>query len=349
MQTYSGKSTMQSSNSTPQVSIILPVFNCQKFAGEAIQSILDQTYKDFELIVIDDGSTDNSAEIISSFKDKRICLLRQTNHGLASSLNRGIHIARGIYIARQDQDDISDPRRLELQVAFMESHPKYVLVGTWAQIMEDERLVERYHRHPVDDLTLRYQLLFNNPFVHSSTIIRRSTLLEVGCYTTNPERQPPEDYELWSRLSRVGSIANIGEVLVTYREIQGSMCRSKLSLLKKNLIMLSAENIAVAAGLSPDDKCIRTMTTKIHDDAYQLEEEPDFALMKEILKKAISSLGHGDKLKPLYKDAFNRVQTIRAVWMAHKLAVHPVLYYAKSIKRIGTRFWNLTKNVVKQK
>ncbi len=177
MQTNKDLSPTHTSEQTPLVSVILPVYNCRDYVGEAIQSILNQTYENFELIAIDDGSTDDSAAVIDSFDDPRIYLFQQINQGLASTLNRGILMARGPYIARQDQDDLSDPRRLALQIAFMEAHPRCVLLGSWAQIMETDRLVGRFHRHPVDDLTLRYQLLFNNPFVHSSTLMRRSALL----------------------------------------------------------------------------------------------------------------------------------------------------------------------------
>ncbi len=343
MLTVENQLLKQANGQDPLVSIVLPVYNCENYVSEAIQSILNQTYEKLELIIIDDGSNDNSAAIISSFNDPRIILLRQSNQGLASALNRGIHVARGRYIARQDQDDISSPRRLAQQMTFMESNPKCVLLGSWAQIMEGDRLVQRFHRHPVDDLTLRYQLLFNNPFVHSSIVMRRAALVQVGYYTTNPERQPPEDYELWSRISRVGSIANLGEILVTYREVQGSMSRTIHSTLKKNLIMLSAENIASAAGLCSDDKCIRAITTHIHGEPSQNQEPPDFARMREILKDAINSLGNGKELKPLHQDALYRVNAMRAGWLLRKTAAHPLLYQNKPLRLIVRRLWSLAK------
>ncbi len=339
----------QANDRAPLVSVILPVYNCRDYVGEAIQSILIQTYTNFELIVIDDGSTDDSAAIINSFDDPRIYLFRQKNQGLASALNRGIFLARGPYIARQDQDDLSDPKRLALQIAFMEAHPKCVLLGSWAQIMETDRLVERFHRHPVDDLTLRYQLLFNNPFVHSSTLMRRSTLLQVGGYTTNPERQPPEDYELWSRLSRVGTIANIGEILLTYREIKGSMSRSGLSPFRGRLIMLCSENLAAAAGLPSDDYCIRAIATLTHGEALQLKERPDFARIKEILMDAINGIGSGDELRPLRQDAISRVQTMRAVWMLRKMLAYPLLCHAAPLKSIAKRIWGIAQSLRKPK
>jgi len=342
-------SSSQSNVTPPLVSVILPVYNGKAYIRGAIQSILCQTFKDFELIVIDDGSTDDSAAIIDSFSDLRIRSFRQANQGLASTLNRGIALARGEYIARQDQDDLSGPKRLTLQIAFMESHPQCVLLGSWAQIMEGDRLVKRFHRHPVDDVTLRYQLLFNNPFVHSSILMRRSTLLQAGGYTTNPERQPPEDYELWSRLSRFGSIANIGALLLTYREVDGSMSRAVPSPFRGRLIMLCAENLAAVTGLPTDDVCIRAIATLTHGEASQLQQSPDFVRIKEILLDAIAGLGSGDALEPLRQDASSRVHAMRAAWMLRNTLVYPLLYQVGPFKNFVKVLWGIAQSLRKPK
>lgn len=328
---------------------MLPVYNCERYLGDAIESVISQTFTCFELIIINDGSTDRSADIIAAFNDKRIRVLHQANQGLAATLNRGIALARGKYIARQDQDDLSNPDRISLQVAYMEDHPDCVLLGSWAQIMEVDRLVERFHRHPVDELMLRYQLLFNNPFVHSSVLLRRSALLEVGGYTTDPERQPPEDYELWSRLSRIGSVANIGEVLLTYREIPGSMSRVEPSPFKRRLTMICAENLAAATGLPSDDPSIQAIAALTHGDASELEHRPDFARMKSILMEAIDGHGSGDALLPLRQDANSRVQAMRAAWMVHETPAYQWLNEVGPLRNIAKRIWRLTRSLRRPK
>lgn len=331
--------------SSPRVSVLLPIYNCPDYVGAAIQSILNQSFSDFELIAIDDGSTDNSASIMNAFDDPRIRFYSHSNQGLAGTLNRGISLARGVYVARQDQDDLADPKRLALQVAYMEDHPDCVLLGSWAQIMEVDRLVERFHRHPVDEFMLRYQLLFNNPFVHSSVLLRRSALLEVGGYTTDPERQPPEDYELWSRLSRIGSVANIGEVLLTYREIPGSMSRVGPSPFRRRLIRICAENIAAATGLPSDDSSIRAIAALTHGEASELQHRPDFAHMKDILLKAINGLGTGDALLPLRQDAISRVQGMQAAWMIRETPAYHLLDQVGRLRSMAKRIWRLTRSL----
>lgn len=331
----------------PLISVVLPVYNGRPYLESAVSSILSQHHKDLELIVIDDGSTDDSAAVLESFDDPRIRFFKQSNQGLAATLNRGINLARGAYVARQDQDDLSDPKRLESQVAYMEAHTNCVLLGAWAQIMEVDRLVERFHRHPIDEAMLRYQLLFNNPFVHSSVLLRRSALLQVGGYTTDPERQPPEDYELWSRLSRIGSVANIGEVLLTYREIPGSMSRVGPSPFRSRLVMICAENIAAATGLPSDDPCIRAIAALTHGAASELELRPDFTRMQDILLNAVDRLGAGDALLPLRQDAIARVQAMKATWMIRETPAYHWLNQAGPLKSIGKRIWYLTRSLIK--
>ncbi len=232
----------------PAVSVILPIYNGAAHLAEAIESVLTQSFRDFELIAIDDGSSDESAAIARAVADERVRVVVQENRGLAATLNRGLELARGRYVARQDHDDIALPGRLERQVAFLESHPAVALVGTWAAILGAASEPERYHRHPCDPATLRFALLFDNPFVHSSVVARTAVLRELGGYSTDPERQPPEDYELWSRVVRDHDVANIPEVLQCYREVQGSMSRTGDDPFSRHVVAVSRENIARALG-----------------------------------------------------------------------------------------------------
>lgn len=234
----------------PYVSVILPVYNGALWLKDAIQCVLDQTFKDFELIIINDGSKDNSWNIIRSFSDPRIKPHNQENIGLASTLNHGIQLASGIYIARQDQDDWMHPDRLNAQIKFLDHHPDYAAVGTWAEIRQDNNPTNRYHRHPTQNEALQFELLFDNPFVHSSMLLRREALVQIGGYSTDINRQPPEDYELWSRLARLYKVANLNSVLTAYREVENSMSRSSINPFQKKVIHLSTENLCKL--LSPE-------------------------------------------------------------------------------------------------
>ena len=269
------------------VSVLLPVYNCPRYVGAAIESILAQSFGDFEFLIIDDGSTDETPHVLDQYSDARIRRIRHENKGLAGTLNVGIGLARGEYITRQDQDDISLPARLAEQVAYMERNPACALLGTWAQIMEGDRLTERYHRHPAHPSELRYQLLCNNPFVHSSVMLRKNALEAVGGYSTDRKRQPPEDYELWSRLSRHSEVANLPEVLVYYREVEGSMSRVGPSPFRDNVIKICIENLSLASGVPATDPDLITIATVLHGG--ELSHRPDRKRITEILSKAASS------------------------------------------------------------
>jgi len=155
---------------SPIVSVILPVYNGLPYLEEALDSVLTQSFRDFELIVINDGSTDGSAAIIENLHDPRIRFFQQTNKGLATTLNRAISLARGKYIARQDQDDVSLPTRFERQVAFLDANQEAGMVGTGAEIWVGNERTNRFLQHPADNAAIKFGLLFDNHFVHSSAI-----------------------------------------------------------------------------------------------------------------------------------------------------------------------------------
>ncbi len=276
------------------VSVLLPAYNCPFYIGEAIKSILDQTFDNFEFIIIDDGSTDDTPGVIRIFNDPRIRFFQQKNQGLAATLNRGIEIASGKYIARMDQDDISMPERLAKQVHYLDAHPECGMVGTWADIYLEEKKTDKAHRHPSDNFILQYELLFNNPFVHSSMMLRKSALEQVGGYSTDRDRQPPEDYELWSRIARKYEVANIPEILHVYREIPRSMSRTGLSPFLEHLVTISAENIAWVSQSSCDDPSPVNIAALIHNAKNRIIGEPDFRSMSAVLQKAVARVSQNN-------------------------------------------------------
>ena len=205
----------------PLVSVLLPVYNDSKTVVQSVRSILGQTFRDFELVIVDDGSTDNTLQIIRSFEDPRIHLIaNERNRGLAPTLNRAIGVASGDYLARQDADDIAFPHRLEKQVVFLRSHPNVAMVGSRAIVIDEQGVEKGFCDYsPVDDIDIKWNLLFRNPFIHSSVMMRRVVLDRTGLYTEDPVvfRAFVEDYDLWSRINEIAKSANFEEPLVKYR------------------------------------------------------------------------------------------------------------------------------------
>lgn len=191
----------------------MPVYNCAQYVGEAIDSVLNQTYTDFEFLIIDDASTDKTVSIIKAYKDSRIKLIEKPkNTGYTNSLNSGLTIANGEYIARMDGDDISLPERFAKQVAFMDTHPDIVACGTAYSIIGSE-LVKRFPKNHED---LKIILLNKTCFGHPTVMLRLSVIKEHSV-TYDITKEPAEDYDLWVRLLAYGKFCNLPEVLLDYR------------------------------------------------------------------------------------------------------------------------------------
>ncbi len=270
----------------PRISVVLPAYNAEAYLREAVQSVLDQSYSDFELIVLNDGSTDGTAEILESFNDPRLHVVHQENLGLALTLNKGIALARGEFIARQDADDVALPERFERQVEYLDLHPSCALLGTGSMILEDRQLTARRHKHPTNNGELQMRLLFDSFFVHSSVMLRRSALSRVGMYPTDPERHPPEDFDLWIRMAREFEVANLAEPLVMYRELPNSISRSKAELLNCRAVAISAENLGDLLEEPSSNPCIRDLIALLRHSPEYMSERPDWGGMERILKRA---------------------------------------------------------------
>ena len=195
------------------VSIVMPVYNAQRYVGRAIRSILLQTFTNFEFIIVDDCSTDESPSIITSFTDERICVLRNhQNQGLEHSLNRAIAAARGSLIARMDADDVSLPRRIAAQVAFMNKHPEVGMCGTYIKLIGDKTEVVEYY---TDDAQIKANLLFETGMAHPTVMMRKSVIDQHQLYYETTYRAA-EDYDLWIRAASVTKFANLPQVLLHY-------------------------------------------------------------------------------------------------------------------------------------
>lgn len=203
----------------PHVSVLISVYNDGPYLARAVDSILNQTFADFELILVDDGSSDDTPEVIASFDDPRIVAVQHENRGLVPSLNRGLEMARGRYLARLDGDDTSRPDRLARQLDFLETDPNRVVVGSWATVHGLDGTYLDEIRPPTDDVELRWQLLWRIIYPHSALCVRTDVLREVGGWDESFWREYPHasDYDLVVRLSQVGELAAVPEPLLKWQ------------------------------------------------------------------------------------------------------------------------------------
>ena len=225
----------------PMISVVMPVFNAEKYLDEAIESILNQTYKDFEFIIINDGSTDKSLKIIEKYKtqDERIVLISRENRGLIASLNEGIEKARGKYIARMDADDISLPQRFEKQVELVEIENLDICGGHYFLIQENSSINGLILTPRSHDMCI-LSLVSKVPFAHPSVMMRKSFLDEQELKYGQSEYKFAEDFDLWMRLFKESAVfGNIDDVILKYRVINSSLSKvNSISLSKdtKNLL-----------------------------------------------------------------------------------------------------------------
>jgi len=215
------------------VSVLMAVFNAEKYVRAAIDSILSQSFREFEFIIIDDASQDQSVQIISTYQDERVRLVRnEENIGLTRSLNKALDIARGTYIARMDADDISDPTRLEKQVSFLDAHPEVGVCGSWTYYLRTANKRELW-KYPKQDEVIRIELLLRNQLAHPSIMLRRS-IIEVHQLRYNSNYYTSQDYDLWVRMSDYCQLANLPEPLISYRHHAQSVSATKQRLQRKN-------------------------------------------------------------------------------------------------------------------
>lgn len=202
----------------PKVTVLMPVYNGERYLAEAMKSILNQSFTDFEFLIINDGSTDRTLEIASSFEDHRVQVVSNTrNEGLIAALNRGLALAQGEYIARMDQDDISLPMRLEKQVSFMDAHDDIGVLGTAFQLIDKEgTAISMPVIFPRSHHVLTWSLFYYSPFVHPSVMFRKITVVAAGGYSARATHA--EDYDLWFRLSRLTRLSNLPDILILLRK-----------------------------------------------------------------------------------------------------------------------------------
>lgn len=255
----------------PAVTVLTTVLNCERFIRESVESILKQTFGDFEFIIIDDGSTDNTIRILSSYaKDPRVRLIKNRhNIGRIPALNQGLSLSRGQYIAIQDADDISLPERLRLQYDFLEADPECVIVGANIAEIDEEGNELRHPMRPELDIDLKFSTLFRCTFANPSIMFRKSVLQKHDLRYDESDVHA-EDFGLISKLVALGKARNFREILLKYRRHEGNNSKvnsrelhgSSIEIARKNLERLGLEldssqvrrlrNLISARGISPE-------------------------------------------------------------------------------------------------
>ena len=232
---------------SPLVSVILPAFNAERTLLQAISSVLNQSFADFELLVVDDGSTDGTANVLKSVRDPRLRVITQpVNRGLIATLNLAVSEARGALIARQDADDVSLPRRLELQVSELRAHPEVGAVGAELELMDDDGHRAGTWTYPPTAGLCRWQLLFKTPVAHSVVMFRRDCVEQAGGYS--PQYKYAEDYELWSRLARITSFSNLPLALLRYSIGAAGTSRQNSANQQEVHLRIASQNMAAVLG-----------------------------------------------------------------------------------------------------
>jgi len=235
---------------TPVITVLMPVHNGALFLRDSVGSILAQTFKAFELLIVDDLSTDNSLAIAESFKDPRVKVIRsEARRGFSGALNVGMDNAAGEYLARMDADDIALPTRFSRQLEFMRAHPRVGLCGSWVETFGDHPSSGRVLAFPLTQACIRAQALFDNPFAHPSVMLCRR-LFEASGLRFDGSYCPAEDYELWTRALERMESANLPAVLLRYRlHAAGMTLGGKPEMDRQSLRILA--RLFGSIGLSP--------------------------------------------------------------------------------------------------
>jgi Glycosyl transferase family 2 len=314
---------------TPIVSVLMPVYNGARFLQEAVDTILAQSFRDFEFIVVDDGSTDATSQLLKRRSDSRMVLLQNsTNLGLPSSLNRGLSKASGKYIARQDADDLSFPERLKEQVRFLDQHLDTAVVGAdYIETYEDRPLSNRIQM-PKSDLDIKWHGLFQSPIAHATSVFRREVITAAGGYSTESNALHVEDYDLWSRLIwNRQKLANLSAPLVRVRCDPAGVSRSNPDLQHQNFRSVVQRNLQQLAPSLRDDRALANLVWRLQ--VCGGVDEP-----LEQVEKALKAL---EELMISFSGYFqldSREQR-RVRQMAHRRAAKTLLHNARQYTYAG--------------
>lgn len=299
---------------SPIISVILPVYNGEAHLEECINSVLKQSFTNFEFIIVDDASTDNTSKILKEFaiKEARVRIItHKVNKKQTAAANTAINNAKGKYLARMDADDVALANRFQKQIDFLEDNPKIGMVGSWTDVISEIGEISEQWKTASTSGILKWNLLFGTSFAHSSVMMHKALVEQVGYYQS-PEA---EDYELWSRLSRVSDVANIPEVLQQKRVWSGQLALKVPTETRDCVLRIMQKNINHL--LKPSSLDLETIInirqvsdkTPIIDDSQNISNVRNILLklyFKYVSKFYLSS----DEKKKVSLDIFNKLNTL---------------------------------------
>lgn len=321
----------------------MSVYNGEKYLSEAIESILHQIFSDFEFLIINDGSTDRSVEIIKQYNDPRILLVHNpTNVGLAVSLNKGIDLAQGQYIARMDSDDISHPERLKKQVEFMDTHSEIGICGTWTESINELKPEHsgRIWKGPISNDEIKVSLIFESALAHPSVIIRKSRFAEHNL-SYNSSFVTAQDFDLWHQCSEHFALANLPEVLLKYRITSSSISRRVMGGEKQQEIMKQIYGKALAS-----------LNISLKEDNFKLHwliGTHTYSANREFVKKAcrwLLKLHRANRAYQRYSEpSFSRNLANRWFWICyHAMEQGPwvwKVFWRSPLSKFNTVSWGM--------
>jgi len=295
----------------PKITVIMPVYNGEKYLKEAINSILNQTYTDFELLLINDASTDDTERIINSYKDHRIIYIKnEINLGLIKTLNKGLDLARGEFIARMDADDIALPARFEKQVSVLQNNPEIGVCGTWFTPLIDG-LKKKTIQHPQDSESIKIHLLGYCTMGHPTIMLRKKVISNLRY---DNDYQAAEDYELWTRLSRITKLYNIQESLLQYRFHDTNISVLENSIQSENTRKIIGNQLKYL-GLDDSSSNIRfceILFSSLYINHFDEEEFRKLVIF-------VNDLESNNKQKKFYnEDKFTKILTERLLKVLNK-------------------------------
>ncbi|MFH0780842.1 MAG: glycosyltransferase [Pseudomonadota bacterium] len=314
-----------------KITVLMPVYNAGALVGTSVRSVINQTFTDFEFLIIDDCSTDNTVAILESFSDRRIRLIKNdTNLGVARTLNRGLDLAFGKYVARMDADDICCPERLKKQYHFMERNPNVGLAGTWVKYFGDQLPV--VERAPSGPEVVKAFMIFDNPIFHPSVIIRKEEF-DRNKLRYDPYYNRTEDFELWLRASECFDLDNIEEPLLKYRCHKSSVTSSASEVMNQQACGL------LKHGLEKFRESISSEELLLH---YKVSKGQRMQSVKELCQAEIwlTKLVQLNDITEVYNnEAFRKVAEMIWFRLCQNSTNLGILSWKMSKRGLGERFY----------
>ncbi len=292
---------------TRKLSVIMSVFNAEKFVGQSITSILNQTYSDFEFIIIDDGSTDSSSRIIKEYaqNDNRIRFHQNSNNiGITRSINYGLSLATGMYLARMDADDISLYDRFQKQIAYLDRHPNVGILSANCKVIDEFGNEIGISQYPRTDIEIRWHSILNNPFCNPCSMFRSKLAFHEKL---NPSMEYCEDYEYWNRLLRLTEGANLDEVLLYYRRGKENVSTKYLIEQTEIATSVASSNLTALFGYDYFSKYeVSKLQHYSHHAIFPVDQDDQIIFLKwlktyQIFKSKFSSFENKIELKKIRK------------------------------------------------